>query len=567
MTQDMQVFGRMASRRRFILVLGLGGGMSLISACQSASTPTAPAVPVATAAAPPTPAASTASTVVAPTVGAAAPAATAVAPVPGASITYAISGDPDTLDPGNEGPSQTKQIMATLFDGLTSLGADMVVRPGLATDWSPSADGLKWTFRLRTGAVFHDGQPVDAQAVKFSIERVLDAQNNLKGRRFVVPVVKSVQVIDDATAELTLVQPFAPLPFLASQMAMSIVSPTAARQAGQDFGRQPVGSGPFVFKQWDSGQRVIVERNPHYWGSPAKPQQVTFLTVPQDATRVALLETGQADLAQYIPPADSKRLAGSSQIQLIQTDSLELRMIRFNMLDDRFKDLRVRTALNYAVNVPEIIDTVLEGLATSTGGPQPKPVPGELESNKYHYDPTTAKSLLADAGFANGFKTSLSFNPATASGLAETVQALQAQWLAVGVDVALNQLDADAYARFNALPPEQEQQKQLMVHSTTYRYADSSFLLPSFHSSQWPPNGSNYGFYKNNQVDALLDQGQGESDQTKRTAIYQQAQQLIVDDAPIVFLFSPRYLYASRGLKGVQLPPNEMISFTDIAKG
>jgi peptide/nickel transport system substrate-binding protein len=469
------------------------------------------------------------------------------------------------LDPAVGTAQTTEQIVWSLYDRLTSLAPDQTVRPGLATDWSVSPDGLKWTFRLRRGVQFHDGQPVDAEAVKFTFDRILDEKKPLRARVFFVPPIKSVRVVDEAAIEIILSEPHAPLPDLVAIPGASIVSPKAVRELGDDFGRRPVGSGPFVFQQWESGRRLVIGRNDRYWGTPAKPQQVVILPVPEGGTRVAMLETGQVDLAAHLPPSEMKRLRADPQFQPLANDALDANAVKFNVLDERFKDVRVRQAMNYAINMPEIIDTVLDGAGTFTGGPMPKSIPGAI--GKYHYDPALARKLLADAGYANGFKTSVAVNTSSAAGALEVMQALQGQWRAVGIDVTLNPQDRDANSRHNALPVERAQEKQLLVSGGTARYPDPSYLYFHFHSSQWSPKGRNNGFYKNARVDELLERGAGEADPTKRTAIYREVQEIINEDAPGVFLYTVRFVFAARSnLKDIRLAPTQMINFAEVSK-
>lgn len=538
MTQHGSVRLSSVSRRRFLQLVGIGGGASILAACQPATLVEAPR---------PSPTAN-----------------------PDAVINYAISAEPLNLDPGAAGSAQVRQIQGALFDRLIKLGPDLTPQPGLATSWTTSPDGLKWTFKLRPNVVFHDGEPLDAAAVKFTIERILDPKLSLQAIRFFQPVVKSVNAPTADTVEFNLLKPFAPMLSLAAVIDGGIVSPKAVQRLGADFARQPVGSGPFVFKQWTSGQRIVIERNEKYWGAPAKSKQIVFLPVTQDSTRVAMVETGQADLAQYIPPSEMKRLATDSKYQVLQPDALEVRTLKLNMLDERMKDVRVRQALNYAIDRAAIVATVLEGAGVGASGPVPTGVAGALQTPKYGYDAAMAKKLLADAGFAGGFKLDLAFTPGgTGSGQKEIMEAIQAQLRAVGVDVTLMSLDTAAFNSYRALTATSPAglKKGMISHGQTLSYPDPSPLRSVYHSSAWPPAGSNYGFYKNDRADTLWDQGDIEVDATKRRAIYQELQTLIVNDAPAIFLYQQRWLYlASKGLRGLVLPPTETIDFSAVQK-
>jgi peptide/nickel transport system substrate-binding protein len=554
------VISHVVSRRRFLVLLGLGSSAALATACQPAPSAPTTTVPLA----PPAPAPTAARPASEP--AAKAPAAKAAAEASNDTINFAAGVEWITLDPADVNSSHVQQLY--IFDYLTSLAPDMTVRPGLATDWTTSPDGLKWTFRLRRGVQFHDGQPLDANAVKFTIDRLLDEKKARKGRQYLTPgSIKSVHVVDESTVEMTLGQPFGPLPSLLATTP-GIVSPKAAQELGDDFGRRPVGSGPFKFQEWVSGQRMVFARNENYWGTPAKPQKLVFLIVPEAVTRAAMVETGEADIAQHVPPSELKRLRSNPRIKPVEADAFELRQLRLIMLKEVYKDVRVRQAMNYAVNVPEIIDTVLEGAGTFTGAPLPKSLPGALQTSKYRYDPALAKKLLAEAGYANGLKASVIASRGVSAGTDEVLAAVQAQFRAVGIDMTISVMDQSAVGANRALPPAEAEAKHMVFHGLSAVYPDPHAALYNYyHSSAWSPKGSNHGFYKNARVDELLEQGGGETVPAKRTAIYREIQEILLEDASSVILYTTRYLYAARSnLKDAVLLPTEVLPFPDMSK-
>ena len=532
------------SRRRFLTMVGIGSGAALLAACQ----PSAPAAVISSSAPAPTPSART---------------------DPNATINYAISGEPIILDPGNTGAAQTHQITHGIFDNLTNLADDYTALPGLATSWSTSADRLTWTFKLRKGAQFHDGEPVDADAVKFTMERVMDAKQNLSGIRYLSPILKGVSAPAPDTVEFTLKQPYGAMPLLMATEATAIVSPKAAKASGQDFGRKPVGSGPYVFKEWLPGQKVTIERNDKYWGDKAKNQRVVFFIVKEDSTRVAMVETGQADIAQYVPPSDAQRLRGDAKFQVLQTEALEVRTLKFNMLDERVKDPRVRQAMNMALDRDQLVATVLENTASPAVGPLPKGVPGAFQTAKYKFDLAQARKLLADANYPSGQKLTIAYTPSsTGSSQQEIMAAIQSQLKNAGVDVVLQSFDTAAYATYRALPATGTagQGKGFISHGQTLAYPDPWLIRNTYHSDAWPPAGGNYGFYKNPKVDQLLDQAQSEADPAKRNQLFTDFQNLVLDDAPALFLYQQRWLYLMRGLRPISLPSTELIEFASVEK-
>jgi peptide/nickel transport system substrate-binding protein len=538
MSNSASVLKHPVSRRRFLRVAGATGAVSILIACQPQSS-----------------------------------GGNTQSSTPSnqdAVINYAMSDEPTSLDPGASGSAQARQIWAAMFDSLTRLGPDLTPAPNLATSWTTSADGLIWTFRLRSGVLFHDGEPVDASAVKFTYERLLDPKSNLAAIRFVSSVISEVRAPSPDTVEIVLKQPFAPLLSLTAIQETGIVSPKAVQRLAAGFAKQPVGSGAYTFKEWVPGQHVVVERNDRYWGDKAKNKQVVFMPVTQDTTRVALVESGQADLAQYIPPRDAKRLANDSKTNVIQTEALEVRVLKFNMLDDRLKDVNVRQALNYAINRDDIIATLLEGAGVPAVGPFPVGLAGALRTPKYTYNPTMAKQLLSAAGQGTGLKLQIAYTPgSTGSAQNEIMQAIQAQLRAVDVDASLLSLDSAAFASYRALPATSAagQAKGLISHGQTLPYPDMSLTRQVYHSAFWPPAGSNYGFYKNARSDDLWDQGDHELDPAKRNAAYQELQTILVEDPPVIYLYQQRWLYlGGKSLKNVVLPTTEIIDFAKVEK-
>ena len=487
----------------------------------------------------------------------------------GGTLIVAAAQEPDTFDPPNIVDVTVQQIAMNITDRLTELAPDMSVRPGLAESWTVSADKLTWTFKLRKGVKFHDGTTLDAEAVKFNFDRLLDTKKPVKRRAFYTDI-QTVRVVDSSTVEFAMKRAFGPLPALLATTGASISSPKALKELGDKFATQPVASGPFVFEQWLPGDQVVLKRNESYWGGPPKLEKVIFKTIKEPATRVAMLETGRADVIEHVVPAEMKRLAANPQLKIIRVPSTRARDIKFNMLDERLKDKRVRQAFQYAINMPEIVETVLAGAGTFTGAPLPPTIFGAIKGTKYRYDPALAKKLLAEAGYPNGFKANLWSNKGTAPGLDEVLQALQAQWLEVGLDVKLDLTDGAAFIELSSRGPEEAKStgKMLVSMGGSSQYPDpNSYLSDSFHSSQWSPKGSNRGFYKNEKVDQLLEQGLAESTPAKRLQIYKGLQEFLIEESPTMYLYAIELVYGIRSnVTGVLFMPTQHLLFHGASK-
>ncbi|HET9002325.1 MAG TPA: ABC transporter substrate-binding protein, partial [bacterium] len=275
----------------------------------------------------------------------------------GGTWTIAITEEPDTLDPQKTGAAVAAQIFTLVGEPLLAKDFQNRIVPGLAESWTVSRDGLQWTLRLKAGATFHDGTPVTAQAVKLSIERALAPETKSPVAKAQLGPVTSVEALDAAMLRITLKEPFAPFMANLTDSRLSPISVKAADAAGAGFGRTPVSEGPYTVKEWVSGHHITVVRNPAFaWGPPymhkgaAYIQQVTYRIIPDSATQVAAFEGGEVSQIG-IPPHDVLRLVDSKKYQIFHFLRKGVGLfLEFNTTKDPFSDIRVRRAMNYAVN-------------------------------------------------------------------------------------------------------------------------------------------------------------------------------------------------------------------------
>src|SRR5499433_4453877 len=269
--------------------------------------------------------------------------------VRGGTLTFATGADPDSLDPQNTQSNPGEQVNRMMHENLVRFSAKMQLEPALAESWVASKDGLTWTFKLRKGVKFHDGTPFDAKAVKYFFDRVLGDEKPFKASLY-TPVVQSAEVIDPSTVRVTLKQPFAAFLFRLAHSAGGIPSPAAHQKWGKDFALHPSGPGPFKFVEWVKGDRVVVERNDGYWGGRPLLDRVVVKTVKEDASRVLMLQSGDADLILNIPPEDIPRLRKDARFSVESIATARALYVTINVKKKPFDDVRVRQALNYAVN-------------------------------------------------------------------------------------------------------------------------------------------------------------------------------------------------------------------------
>ena len=323
------------------------------------------------------------------------------AQVVGGTVTYAAGADPDNLDPANAESNPSEAVNRMMYENLARFDEKLKIVPGLASKWQQSKDGLTWTFFLRKGVKFHDGTPFNAEAVKVFVERMIGPEKPSRSGLY-VPFVNTVEVVDDYTVKINLKAPFAFFLNNLAHSASGIVSPTALKTLGKDISRKPVGTGPFKFVEWIHGDHITMVRNDQYWGGKPKLDKIIVKTVKEDSARVMMLQSGDAHLIVRIPSEDIARLEKDPKIKLDSTETLRVLYISINCSKKPFTDVRVRQALNYAVDKESIVKNLYQGRALVSSGIVAPLTTGYVRVQGYSYDPEKAKKLLAEAGFPNG---------------------------------------------------------------------------------------------------------------------------------------------------------------------
>ncbi|MDR7418773.1 MAG: glutathione ABC transporter substrate-binding protein [Armatimonadota bacterium] len=489
-------------------------------------------------------------------------AAPAVTPQRGGALIVASGADAVTLDAPLITDSPSATVLEHMVETLYRLTPEGRIVPALALSHTVSADGRTWTIRLRQGVRFHDGTPFDAEAVKFNLDRMLDPATRA-AFRFLISRVQQVTVVDPQTVRLVTDAPFAPLLAHLSHSAIGMQSPAAIRRLGAaDYARQPVGTGPFRFKEWVRGDRVAVTRNDEYWGDKALLDEVQFRVIPDDGARLAALEAGSVHVAVRVPPREIERLKGARDLTVRVDESLRTIYIGFNVTRPPFNDRRVRQALNYAVNKRAIVNGALNGTARVSDAPIAPNVEGYSKIMTYEPDFERAEALLREAGYTRQRPLRAVFVHPSGRYIRDAEIAASVQGLVrrIGVELELRTMEWGAYLAYTNRPQEQSDVQMYMLGWGTVTGDADYGLYALFHGSQWVPTGSNRSFYRNPQVDALLDRGRTTIDQAARNRIYAEAMKIIMEDAPWLFLHSESQVTGVRGAaQGVVVHPAERI--------
>jgi len=461
---------------------------------------------------------------------------------PAGTLVVGLVAEPVNLDPAQVTDANSNRVGRRIVETLVTFPEESTqIVPGLAESWTIGKDALHYTFKLRKGVAFHDGTPFDAEAVKFSIERQINPDHpfNKLGKypfaNFYFGNIKAVEVVDPHTVEFILKEPRASFLAAMAVPAASIVSPTAVKRYGQDYPNSPVRTGPFKFASWDRGQRVVLEKNPGYWKHPVKVDRVIYRPIVEDQARLTELLTGAVDLIVGTPPDYVAQLENNPKVTLLKQVGAHVWYLGINNQKKPFDDKRVRQALNYAVNKDAIVRDVLKGTGSLSRGPVlPNTWGADPALKAYPYDPERAKKLLAEAGYPGGFSTTL-WVPESGSGMQSPVAmstVIQSNLKAVGVNVTLQTMEWGAY-----LAKLRTKEQDLFALSWMAGNEDPDMVMyPLLHSSQWTPNGPNRALYRNDKYDELLHQARLTTDQKKRAELYREAQRILVDDAPWVFV-------------------------------
>ncbi len=454
----------------------------------------------------------------------------------GGTLVFAQSQDAVSLDPHDIEDGLSVNNTSNMFDTLVRFKADSTqVEPSLAESWTVSADGLVWTFKLRKGIKFHDGTPFNADAVKFSYDRQVDAKNPYHNGTFpyadfTFQNVKSVDAVDSSTVRFTLSAPYAP--FIANQAMFStgIVSPTAVKKYGKDFFKHPVGTGPFKFVEWVQKDHATYEANKSYWDGRPCVDRLIIRGIPDNTVRVLELEKGTAHIIDQVNPQDYERIRSSPNLELFTAPGLNVGYIGMNTTKEPFNDVRIRRAVNYAIDRGAITKAFYAGVGAPAKNPMPPTIWGYNDAVKpYEHNVAKAKELIAEAGYPDGFSAELWWPNRARPYLTQPqkiAEAFQQQLAEAGIRVKLVTFEWGTYLKKTAAG-----EHQMMILGWTGDNGDpDNFIYVLLDKDNI--GKSNRAYYKNETTHQLLIKAQQIANQAERANLYRQVQQILHDDAP-----------------------------------
>ncbi len=481
------------------------------------------------------------------------------------TFSYAESSEPASLDPAQVEEVAGINVARYLFDGLVGYDSQTSeIKPAVAESWESNDDSTEYTFHLRKGVKFTDGSEVKAGDFVYGWTRALTSSGSTASS-ILQPVkgasdladgktdrLAGVQALDDYTLKVMLDYPMADFVSLLGYPAASPVPRQAVENAETKFAEHPTGNGPFRIREWSHEDKIVLERNPDYYGDAARLDEVTVRIIPNPATAVAELKAGNIDAVRAIPPGQTEALRNDSSVGFYQGAADEVRFLSFDSTKPPFDNEKVRQAFAAAIDRDTIANKVLQGQAQPADGLVPTNVPGHKNgAMPYKYDPEKAKSLLSEAGYPGGAGLPpLTLNYAGVGSAADVAQAIQAELREVGITVEIAGLEEGAFL-------EQMIGGNLSLFLIAWQ-ADApnvdGYLFPLFDTENI--GATNVFRYSNPMVDDLLGRARSTTDADARIGLYNDAERKILGDVPVVpVLFSQQTLvYSPRVSRFVVTP-------------
>jgi len=489
---------------------------------------------------------------------------------PRGTLIFTRQGDASDLDPAVATDGESVMVTTNVFDTLvTTKPGTIELVPGLADKWTRSPDGLKWTFHLRE-AKFHDGTQVDADAVVFSFLRQKDPNHPAHVGDFgtwedLFGSVTDVVAVDPRTVEIRLDRPFAPFLSTMAIYAAAIVSPTAWKSEGVDpatgkykykFTEKPVGSGPFKFVRWTRKETIVLAAFDGYWGGPPGCATVIFKVVKEPDKRLLDIENEQSNLMIGLAPQHIARVRENPKLALEMQPGINIGYLAMNCAKKPFDDVRVRQAVAFALSKEKIKKAAYDGQGDIAVTPCPTMLPGHLAIDDRKQDVEKAKKLLAEAGFPNGFETTLwcgdisrAYMPAPSSVATQIQQDLER----VGVRVKTSVVPWTQY-----LKDTKEGKHDMCLLGWMCDYGDTDDYLYVLLDKDNAREGtaSNVSFYKGEKYHELVNKARYALDDKERVRLYEEAQRIVFDEVPMVPLMSmPDIRVRSPKVKGYSIFP------------
>jgi peptide/nickel transport system substrate-binding protein len=448
----------------------------------------------------------------------------------------ALSADPASLNPLIQTGLVEASVQMNVFDTLVFPDSDGAPQPALAQSWQ-ALDERTWELRLRSDVAFHNGEPFDSTAVRFTIETMLDPSSNSPVRAQLA-AIERVETPDPLVARIVTREPFAPL--IAELTALAMLPPAHTVAVGMDgLDRQPVGTGPYRFVERVRDDRIVLAANPDHWRGAPPVERVEFRPIPEGATRIAALRAGQVDLATNVSSDQSASLVRDG-LRLLARPGVQTLYLRLHARRPPLDNVLIRRALSHAIDVDTIVATLYGGHARRVSAPFPPDVFGyDPTAAPVPYDPVLARSLLAESGYAGSLSLTLESPQGRYPGDAQIPLAIAGYLQDVGVKTTLRSVEWAVYLQKVTAGRGED----MFLLAGTNRTFDPHFTMARLYAS-----GSGFGrdYYGNAEIDPLVTEAATTLDRGQREALYHQMLGILRADVPAIWLAQLDDLYGAR---------------------
>jgi len=466
-----------------------------------------------------------------------------VGDAPEKTVVVGISNASITLDPAIALDQESFRITTNIFDTLVQMDDNLIV-PGLAEDWRVTEDGLVWTFEIRKGIGFHDGNTLSAEDIVWNFDRWMNEKNAYHFGRFTYwnmnfggfpGIVKSVNALPENTVQIVLTEPYAPFLSTLAMPAFGIASPAAIERDREDFANHPVGTGPFVLREIRDNGEVVLEKNDEYWGKRAQIDQLVYRAIPDSEERINQMIQGDLQMVDEVTEEEARRLESESDAVVYNRPIFNIGYLAMNMNHSALRDQRVRKAIAHVIDRDALLEGAFDNFSRKADAFLPPVLWGHNESiEPPAHDVEAGLALLKEAGYEQGLTLHLLVMESPRAYLPNPVkvaETLQYQLETAGIYLLLDVQPLDEYLKYG-----QNGNYDLILAGWNGDIVDPDNFLYSFFASENSRTGvvSNYAFYKSQEVDDLLQLARQSTDQAFRNDLYRKVQVLIARDIPAI---------------------------------
>ena len=479
------------------------------------------------------------------------------ATAPDNDLVIAFNTDIQSMDPHNTTDTLSITVSRTMYESLVTFDENQEIVPLLAESYVAEDDNLTYTFKLREGVKFHDGSDFNADAVIANYERCLADTTLRQNSR--VAKWESCTKVDEYTVAIKLMEPNSS--FINQFTQFQIISPKALEE-GLDLSKNAAGTGQYTFKEHTEGDHVTVVPFADYWGTKATVDSLTFRAVPEDGSRVAMLQTGEADYIYPMPTVQADQVNGTDNITVGAVASNIMRYVTLNTNLPELSDKRVRQAMNYAIDKEAYAQVVFSGYCEEVLSCYPSTVSYYSAQTPYTFDLEKAKSLMEEAGYGDGFSLTLWGDNISAEQTG--MQFVMQQLAQIGITVEVLPMEPSTLSDMIYVDEDEAEINMWYVNWSASSFDADGSMRSILHSEMVPPKSANTAYFRNSEFDSLLDEAIRTSDPDKLADLYAQAQAIAWDEAPWLFLGNDELVYGAKTyVSGIVLNPDGSVDVTN----